>query len=61
MNSATLWVTFVLKKCQEAENSRITDAVCSRDALRVVYVFCKNELKALDGRVGPFDASLKVH
>ena len=28
MNSVTLWVTFLLKKCREAENSRTTDAVC---------------------------------
>ena len=27
MNSVTLWVTFVLKKCQETENLRITYAV----------------------------------
>ena len=27
MNSATLGVSFVLKKCREAENSRTTDAV----------------------------------
>ena len=39
MNSATLCVTFVLKKCREAENLRITDAVCfTRSALAYEYL-----------------------
>ena len=28
MNSATLWVTFVLKKCREAENLRTINILC---------------------------------
>ena len=28
MNPVTLWVTFVLKKCQVTENLRVTYAVC---------------------------------
>ena len=44
MNSATLWVTFVLKKCRETENLRITDAVWLHD-LNFFFPKCWNMKK----------------